>query len=68
VSVFRDLLQRAKDAGAERVAFDVRLDGFFSAPDLEAWVATSHPRYAITTGRSGEEALRRLVDALERSA
>lgn len=71
MSVFSDLLLEAKERGAKHVAFAVDLDGYRGEPDRFRWTAKATlaadepavPHLAI--GRSGEEALRELVNYLK---
>jgi hypothetical protein len=69
VSVFVDLLKRARDAGATGVSFDVNLITFLSQPETDSWTAFAllGAEMLNQRGRSGEEALRNLVDRLEAS-
>lgn len=64
MSVFKTLMSRAKELGARKLWFDVDLT---ADPTAEAWIAqTNSPGCFMCRGRSGEEALRNLVDVLER--
>ena len=70
MSVFSDLLTRARTAGARSLVFEVNLADYAAArPD--AWLCARQdagpddPGNPAVRGQSGEEALRRLVDALE---
>lgn len=72
MSVFVDLCVRARKLGASRLVFHAELfDGPLENGIVGAWTciggnARNEDALAQATGRSGEEALRNLVDTLER--
>lgn len=74
--VFPDLCMRARKAGAQRLVFTSELDSLEGTPDggavgaSEAWSVTAFGRVASEPlarcyGRTGEEALRLVVEKLE---
>lgn len=67
MSAFRDLLQQAHDAGITDVAFYVNVPRFFTDEQYASWSATGLRAGATpiaSEGRTGEEALRHLVERL----
>lgn len=69
MGAFSDLMLEAKGRGAQALAFVVDLGGYTGEPDRERWTCSAeHQTYPTTArGRSGEEALRNVVDALKRN-
>lgn len=61
MSVFRDLLAEAFAQGVTRVRFEVDLPLFFADEQGQSWIAMAGES-PIARGRSGEEALRTLVE------
>jgi hypothetical protein len=65
MGAFSDLLQQLHAKGERFVTFTVDLRGFFASPENEAWRAElDEPDRPAEQGRTGEEALRRLVERL----
>ena len=71
MSAFRDLLASAHALGARSIRFEVDLDAFFRDEQAESWWSWENcygdlppRREPIAVGRTGEEALRRLVAKL----
>ena len=64
MSVFRDLLAEAFAQGVTRIRFEVDLPAFFADEQAESWLAMSGES-PIARGRSGEEALRVLVEQVK---
>jgi outer membrane lipopolysaccharide assembly protein LptE/RlpB len=62
MSAFRDLLKQAHEKGVKVMAFDVDLDQFFGDEQSKSWGATTGS--VAGQGRTGEEALRHLVERL----
>lgn len=63
MSAFRDLLQVAHAKGVKRFAFCVDLDAFFADAEADSWQALDDAG-RDGEGRTGEEALRRIVERL----
>lgn len=65
MGAFRDLMQEAVDQGMTRLRFEVDLPKYFSPDQADSWLCASgespHAR-----GRTGEEALRVLVEQVKR--
>ncbi len=72
MSVFLELISRARSAGATRLQWECDVTDWASDPRrVGRWtcaaVATDRNAVpALATGRTGEEALRELVEAMER--
>lgn len=69
MSAFRDLLEQASAKGVRFLAFTVDLKDFFADEQNEAWRATAEDNHFVNVvpdgvGRTGEEALRHLVERL----
>lgn len=67
MSAFRDLLKQAHEKGARYLRFEVDLDAFFESEENPSWDVADTDKDAYmdySTGRTGEEALRRLVEKL----
>jgi hypothetical protein len=64
MSAFRDLLKQAHEKGETFIEFRVSLADFFADEQNESWGAYAVSGKRIDTGRTGEEALRRLVEGL----
>lgn len=62
MSAFRDLLREAHVKGVRTITFTVDLDAFARDDQAESWIAIR--RGDAAGGRTGEEALRRLVDRI----
>lgn len=61
MSAFRDLLAVARSQGLTRIRFEVDLPQFFDQPEVNSWIAMTGES-PVARGRSGEEALRNLVE------
>jgi len=72
MGAFSDLMLEAKGLRAGRLDFFVDLDGYDGTPDRERWtciaVLPGGGHIARDTGRTGEEAVRRVVDKLKLGA
>lgn len=69
MSAFRDLLEQASAKGVRFIRFDVDLKDFFANEQNEAWRAAVEDNHFVNVvpdgvGRTGEEALRHLVERL----
>ena len=67
MSAFRDLLAQAHAAGITDIAFYVNVPRFFADEQYASWTATGVRTGATpiaSEGRTGEEALRHLVERL----
>ena len=70
MSAFRDLLKQAHEKGATYMRFEVDLPKFFSDDQAESWTAAKITWHdlddvpGLDKGRTGEEALRHLVERL----
>lgn len=67
MSAFRDLLKQAHGKGVTDVAFYVQVPRFFADEQAASWSATGLRTGATPVaaeGRTGEEALRHLVERL----
>lgn len=70
MSAFRDLLKQAHEKGVEFVGFTCHVDEFFTSEQSKSWKCyASGPGLKPDTrnearGRTGEEALRHLVERL----
>lgn len=62
MSAFRDLLKQAHEKGIRFLTFDVDLKDFFADEQNNAWRVETDDVGAA--GRTGEEALRHLVERL----
>lgn len=64
MSAFRDLLAQAFAQGVTSIRFNVDLPSFFANEQAQSWTASTGES-PIATGRTGEEALRGLVDQVK---
>jgi hypothetical protein len=64
MSAFRDLLKQAHEKGVRAMTFSVDLVSFFADEQSDSWRAAEQSGGAVTKGRTGEEALRHLVERL----
>lgn len=64
MGAFTDMLAEAKALGAERLAFSVDLTRTDGAQ--RRWIASSPRGFRVAFGRTGEEALRNLVEILRK--
>lgn len=64
-SPFKDLIVKAAELGERNITFTVDIPAFLLAPEQDSWRAHGLAKDILTYGRTGEEALRRLVEALE---
>lgn len=65
MSAFRDLMAQAFAQGMTRLRFEVDLPEFFSNDQANSWICASGES-PIARGRSGEEAIRNLVEQVKR--
>ncbi len=76
MSAFRELLSQAESLGVTKLVFDVNLAGYNEEDQIHRWscrasVASPAPvlmEAMQASGRTGEEALRFVVEFLQRTA
>ena len=67
MSAFRDLLEQARAKGQTKLWFEVDLPAFFADEQSPSWSCGNElagDNFAEAHGRTGEEALRHLVERL----